>query len=312
MAGHQKITSRENAEQTLWHGRSGLPTLRVATWNLLHNHNETLERRASEAAAHLHDCDVILLQETATGAGFDTAKTVADLLGMQVVSRARNGSTQAGVYGASAAYNIGTAILTALPVHEAAAIDYTDGVSGQFSSAIIEAGSRRYLFLSAHFGWGATRESVRLQQAVEINDRACAVMSANDRIETTFFGGDLNTDPDSATSGFLRGKYVVPGEESFWVDSWVSAGEGPGFTQSPHNVWAQWTARKAGIENPLQLPERRIDYLYSRGWAYGKSGAPIRAEIRGRLPLTGIHASDHLGLVVDFETPESLTVAGSL
>lgn len=285
-----------------WTGRSGLPTLRVATFNLLCTDEPTLERRAVEAASHLGDCDVVLIQEAAfnarvNGTRVDSAQILADELGMQVVTT--------GVNLVRGATTTGVAILTSLPTREGAAHDFADGVSGQYVSAVVEAGESQYGFLTTHLGWGGQREGVRLQQAVEMNLLADQMMTGAN-VATVFLGGDLNTEPDSATSGFLRGVHPVEGHESLWVDAWRAVGEGPGFTQTPDNVWARGTALSVGIYDPQQIPPRRIDYLYSRGFAYGRVGAPLRAEVRGRMPKTGIHASDHLALVVDFATPESI------
>jgi hypothetical protein len=62
-----------------------------------------------------------------------------------------------------------------------------------------------------------------------------------------------------------------------------------------------------GIEFPELLPDRRIDYVWTYGWAYGRPGCPVAMQ-RSFTDTTryGYPASDHYGLTVDFWVPPVL------
>jgi|GEM_PF-2075481 hypothetical protein len=119
----------------------------------------------------------------------------------------------------------------------------------------------------------------------------------------------LNTLPGSDTNRYLAGQGAgANGAYTFWTDAFAVVGnpeEAP--TVATANQWAQQTARGVGIEFPEMLPDRRIDYVWTYGWAYGRPGCPVAMQ-RSFTDTTryGYPASDHYGLTVDFWTPPVL------
>jgi endonuclease/exonuclease/phosphatase family metal-dependent hydrolase len=121
--------------------------------------------------------------------------------------------------------------------------------------------------------------------------------------------GDFNTLPGSDTNRYLNGLGAgANGGYTFWTEAFALAGNPEeATTVSAGNHWAQLTARSVGIEFPEMLPDRRIDYVWTYGWAYGRPGCPVAMQ-RSFTDTTryGYPASDHYGLTVDFWTPPIL------
>lgn len=157
---------------------------------------------------------------------------------------------------------------------------------------------KRINLLSAHFYFGAS-EARRLKQA-EIADDIALRLSFEDVNSITILGGDLNAEPDARSIRFLKGFDVsADGKTStVWTDAHRVAGRDDNFyTSRPSsNVQARATAFTKDIVYPGFLPDRRIDYLFSYGWTYGKIGSPLSfSYLIGDLEL-----SDHDGIFSDF------------
>jgi hypothetical protein len=101
---------------------------------------------------------------------------------------------------------------------------------------------------------------------------------------------------------------------TFWTEAFAVVGNpAEADTVAAGNHWAQQTARGVGIELPEMLPDRRIDYVWTFGWAYGRPGCPVAMQ-RSFTDTTryGYPASDHYGLTVDFWTPPVLAPVPAL
>jgi endonuclease/exonuclease/phosphatase family metal-dependent hydrolase len=151
--------------------------------------------------------------------------------------------------------------------------------------ATFDAGCHRYVAISTHLSWGSGREGKRLDEALLIDQavaRHCPLdLRRDEDLPLALLGGDLNCEPDSATLRWLRGLDVQQHSSTLWVDAW-HAGSGPGWTSTAENPFSARTAQAVGITQPLLLPDRRIDFLLSRGYAYGRPGAAVHAELLGR------------------------------
>lgn len=276
--------------------------VRVATWNLLHNHTNYRERLEG-AARVLADCDIVLLQEVARGEGYDAAWDLAELLDYDVASE---GHTS---YAASWGHHNGTAILTRLPVLSTVRIPLEGGVVEEAAATwLMSRYGTPILVVTAHLEWGAEKEHVRLSQVRQI-DHVVEAMLANrpesDREPIVIFGGDFNTEYESDSIRYLTGKSAVAGESAFWTDVWeINRDSGnPGYTSMPaKNTLAAEVATNRGL-NPFYIPARRIDYILVRGWVWGRIGCPMNADIRPALTSRGAAVSDHELLVADLWDP---------
>lgn len=110
--------------------------------------------------------------------------------------------------------------------------------------------------------------------------------------------GDFNAEPDSDEIRFLTSLCDLEGRRTYFQDAWRVAGDGsPGWTQ-------QW--RTHPIAEALNVPRKRIDYVFV-GDPFGRSGGAGRvldARLAFHESLTGVMASDHIGICVDVLWPD--------
>jgi len=156
--------------------------------------------------------------------------------------------------------------------------------------------------VSTHLAWGPQNEYMRTRQLMTIENWAKqkAGDSALHVTPKVVLGGDLNAEPNNYSVRWFRGEeYCQETKQSTrWTDCWVHAEmrdvSSSGSTSSPKNKYAVETARVfAKIPYPQFLPERRIDYLFVRGYAFGSQGTPLKAE------LWGTEQNNDLGLISD-------------
>lgn len=109
--------------------------------------------------------------------------------------------------------------------------------------------------------------------------------------------GDFNAEPGSDEIRFLSSLTSLDDRTTYYQDAWRVAGEGPGYTQD-------W--RTHPIAGSLNVPRKRIDYVFVGDPFMRRDGAGriLRAELAFHEPLTGVQASDHIGLVVDIVWPD--------
>lgn len=162
---------------------------------------------------------------------------------------------------------------------------------------------KKNLYLaSAHFAWGSDSEYKRLKQAMQLDSFAAYKQATEDAV--FILGGDLNADENHRTIRYLKGYDLALNKTStLWVDAftfnknideWATSDQGKDF-------YGPRTAFRHGINNPEMLPARRIDYLMSRGWVYGKVGCPINYKRFGGVTAGGERElSDHYGIIADF------------
>lgn len=276
----------------------------IATWNLLGDDFETTNRLET-VSGELHDVDVCVLQEVITlNRGTEnTASVLAGLTNMKLASLA-DGEVENHVSKKSQS----TAILTRLPIVQSnLVIDIptttieTLGVDHKrYAGAILKSGSGRLvLVVSLHLPWGGEREHIRLAHIVSVSRTVDKFMRDLPKDSIAILAGDFNTVPQADTLRYLRGESGNANSGSFWVDAWDDTRDGIGDTFNPKdgNLNIARTAKLSGIQNFNFMPSRRIDYIFVRGWSYGRPGSPLRSELIGVNPgKSGLHASDHYGI----------------
>lgn len=109
--------------------------------------------------------------------------------------------------------------------------------------------------------------------------------------------GDFNAEPGSDEIRFLSSLAVLDNRTTFFQDAWRVAGDGPGYTQD-------W--RDNPIAASMNIHRKRIDYVFVGDpfTRTASAGRVINAEFAFHEPITGVHASDHRGLVVDVVWPD--------
>jgi endonuclease/exonuclease/phosphatase family metal-dependent hydrolase len=145
----------------------------------------------------------------------------------------------------------------------------------------------------------------RERQVREVDSFVRAHRSATSPLPAVI-GGDFNAEPDAAEIRFLTGRQSLEGASTYYQDAWAVAGDG-----SPGHTWVNDNPFAA----PLHLHAARVDYVFvgdhyplnapaGPGEPPGDGrGKVTRCEVVGHPPLTGIYASDHLGVLCDVAWP---------
>lgn len=164
-------------------------------------------------------------------------------------------------------------------------------------------GERMVNVFSAHFAWGPDNEHARLMQADFIESTAASLERA-DKGSLSILGGDLNSESAGRAVRYLSGLDLGPDGRSStkWTDAWVTSGLPHNEATASHstNELGRNTAFGADVLYPGLLPDRRIDYIFTRGWNYGKIGHPLTFDYIVD-PLK-VELSDHNGIYSEILT----------
>jgi endonuclease/exonuclease/phosphatase family metal-dependent hydrolase len=289
-----------------------LKTINFATWNIL---GDDLDRvsRLNLISQEIKGLDFVAIQEVIIDEKNETntAETLSRLTGLKVASFA-SGEVANLITGKTQ----GTAILSNLEVFASNLVikapPQTTKVHSQeyqsYSAAILRApNSRLIVVCSVHLPWGANNESRRLEHARYIDLQIAEIVKTLPADSISILLGDFNCTPKSESIRFLKGEAVYENSSTFWVDVWDETTNGPGFTFDPsmNNSNLNETARRNGIMSPDLMPARRLDYIFLRGWVFGRLGSPITSKLLGSKPnAKGEFASDHFGVRAEIWNPD--------
>ncbi len=278
--------------------------MRIASWNLWHEPTQVQERLvvAASALQHLHP-DVICLQEVRQQPGEpSTAQTLAEHLDMACLETFLGTKHEPGT---NKPYDVGLAILSKNPAtgHHTHRFTGVDGCSEPRGviAATIAGTNHTFLIINTHLAWGAARETQRYEQTREIDHLANVwageqpdMYNPHAHTPIVVLTGDMNSEHGDSIA-YLRGERVWNNTSTYWTDS-VQAGGEHGPTVAPAvNIWAQQMSKTTNTH----YPARRIDHVYTRGWAWGRPGETQHAGRIGMFPQGGILASDHYGVWVE-------------
>lgn len=171
--------------------------------------------------------------------------------------------------------------------------------------AYINYNNQNVHIINAHFSWGGNNSWVRLRQAELINEYVQKLLETSPE-DVFLLVGDLNTLNESSTLRYLKGlqegTYTHSG--AYWVDAWDIHGTTENeITSNPDTYWGASTAATKNLMIPSLIPKRRIDYILSYGWCYGKQGYPLnfsRFADENTIP----EISDHYGIWSDIYIPK--------
>lgn len=108
----------------------------------------------------------------------------------------------------------------------------------------------------------------------------------------SIIGGDLNAFDDSREYRFLTGRDIgTENQGAYWIDAWSTAGTKDNYaTCSPRdNYYARLTAQRSGLKEYMRIPDRRIDYILTRGWNHGKRGDILDFEMQDKYNVYSDH-----------------------
>jgi endonuclease/exonuclease/phosphatase family metal-dependent hydrolase len=281
-------------------------TLRLGSLNLLNNFDQ-ITQRVDALVEELKDkdLDVLCLQEVLTSEDLKVVETLQKELGFKT-------SKQAPVAHRLDGRMQGNAILVKAETEFKILSSYVEGskqkqvfqdsVAAQFTY-----NGQEINVLTAHFTWGGDQEWVRLRQAEQLNDYAEKLLQVNPKA-IVLLAGDFNAIDTSDTMRYFYGQGVGSRTNgTLWVDAWKIHGTEHNYvTNDPEMHWGKQTSSSQSSHGIHSLtPKRRIDYILSFGWAYGKPGSPLNFHrfADNVDPATGLEISDHYGVYSDIYVP---------
>lgn len=156
---------------------------------------------------------------------------------------------------------------------------------------------RTIFVFTCHLNWGGENEVQRMEQVENLNE-AARLNQELDLDSIIVASGDFNSDDDSRTMRFMRGKdFSRNGATStFWTDAWEVSGSADNWATTLHSTSSLGaeTAKGAGTKEVRHIPDRRIDYILVKGWRYGKDGCPVSFDYIKH--PSGVELSDHMGI----------------
>lgn len=276
-------------------------TLKVATLNLHSGPDLYVERvTAAIIEAHVNNVDVVLVQEV--------RETQRELL-QQAFSRAGySHSFISESVSAKSNPNNGssTAIFSRKEMQTARELNLTNLPGAQKAAVLVlDVNGYEIHIISAHLAWGAENGHLRLRQAMLIADYARRVR-LNNADALLVVGGTFNDTPESDSVRYLEGKKASDDSAStFWLDATHNSEFEHTPTTRYDTTWGVETAKNTGILKPEMLPARKVDYIFTHGWVYGKAGMPLRTTLFGKETTPqGEAISDHYGVATEIWLPK--------
>jgi endonuclease/exonuclease/phosphatase family metal-dependent hydrolase len=236
--------------------------------------------------------DLVAFQEAIVTEGYDQ---VRDILGsgFHLVHQTEREPAAEGVEAGQ-----GISIASRWPIRKVREVDLhlTPGTAGFACAALIaeiEAPDPigPLLFVNHFPSWEPNQELERELQAVASAQAIDQAMAGRDI--HVILAGDLDADPDAGSVRFWTGRQALERTSVCYRDAWESAHrDRQGETFSTRNESMSET----------DWPFQRIDYIFVRCIPHGGPTLDIRGcELAFDQPVSGVWASDHLGVVADLE-----------
>lgn len=264
------------------------------------------------------DPDVVCLQEIWQRIGdpdTNTARWIAEQLGSGPTHVHFGGDAFDESLWPDAGLLFGSAILSRWPIESSGHLrlpvaEDPDPFPSQVPWELVHARTAGLDVFSCHLASAPLHGHHRRAQVVAIDDYVRSVRGGLDGTPGTraardavppILCGDFNAEPDSDEIRFLTSLCDLEGRRTYYQDAWKVAGdETPGWTQ-------QW--RTHPIAASLNVPRKRIDYVFV-GDPFNRvadAGRVLSARLAFHESLTGVMASDHIGLCVDVVWPQRPT-----
>jgi len=276
-------------------------TLRIASFNLL-NKALNMETRLQSLIEELKiiNPDVLCLQEVIETKEYPVLEILSSELGF--ITNFSDRTSIDNFTGKSS----GPAILSKTKEEHYSSLSQTNlnlaSPRPTLTSSFVYNGYKIYI-MTTHLEWGSHASGRRTRQAERISQYARGIREIEPQA-IILLAGDLNCVEESAAIRFLKGlEETKNGENTLWVDAWEASGNANNFvTSDPTLPLATTTANLFGLSDTSVTPKRRIDYIFSYEWCYGKAGYPLTFERfadNREIPI-----SDHFGIYSDILLPE--------
>lgn len=186
-------------------------------------------------------------------------------------------------------YGFGNAVLSRWPIDASQSQALPDSAAPEDTNrVVVHARTNGLDVYSTHLAWRLDDGAIREQQVQVLTDWVGATSDPSEAVPP-IVAGDFNAEPDSTEIRYMTGLAALGGRSVYFQDAWrVAGGSGPGNTWDNRNEFAV-----ADRE-----PDRRIDYIFV-GWRPLCGVGIADARLVCDRALTGVHASDHFGLVAE-------------
>jgi endonuclease/exonuclease/phosphatase family metal-dependent hydrolase len=154
---------------------------------------------------------------------------------------------------------------------------------------------------NVHLAWGSDNEALRLNQVMQIEDEILKLKKENNNA-VFIMGGDFNATDKGSVFNFMTKQHIHEGRGTLWLDPWEMFGnEGNRITSNGNDLFSMQTALDTGVTIPQLSPNRRIDFILVKDWAYGRHGSPLSfMRWADTTYEDGYTISDHYGVLADF------------
>lgn len=172
-------------------------------------------------------------------------------------------------------------------------VGYRNGLD-YLLQTVVDVNGKQLCFYNVHLAWGG-KEAERLHQ-VETLDYLSEKSFHDENIVHVALG-DFNALPEARSIRFLKGLDV--NKYGTVSTLWVDAGETDGLFTTAHSVnqLGVQSAMRNGILHPEFIPNRRIDYIFVKGFSYGRIGSPVLFRYLYDNRLEAV--SDHNGIMCE-------------
>jgi endonuclease/exonuclease/phosphatase family metal-dependent hydrolase len=267
-----------------------MKSVRLATlnlWNDTFDREQRLERTAAWIRAA--ELDVLCVQENVATLEWNTVQRLGELSGMPLVTPHEGAST---------------AVFSRLDATNGRLIDLSSAVPGTLVKHAAACDVHTPLgvlpVVSVHLVWGSLGETARLAQLQALVGMFNDVLGSSDDEEPAIIAGDFNAEDHAESLRYLQG-LTAHQPPTLWTDAWCRPADGQldGTTSSGSNEYAVVTAAtyrtgRSAVRATTFLPNRRIDFIFSRGWRHGRVFSPFDTRVV-RDPLM----SDHYAVVTE-------------
>lgn len=145
-----------------------------------------------------------------------------------------------------------------------------------------------------HFSWKLHQSKIRQRQILAVVD----FVAEKSKVGKTFppiVMGDFNAEPDSDEMRFMRGLTTIEGHSVYFSDAFLLAGDraahGAGATYARSNLYAARSCE----------PDRRIDYIFTRGPDRALRGEVLASKLCFADAENGVLPSDHYGVYAEIQ-----------
>ncbi len=270
-------------------------TLRVLTLNIWNNQGpwperlRLIRRELAELSPDIVGLQEVLhLEQPAQQAAPDQAQAIGDGLGYY--------SAFASAWHIGGGLQFGNALLSRWPIVHADNFQLPcepDDETRGLLHCVLDSPHGRISVFVTHLSWKLHQSDIRQQQVAFIAGKVRDLAPIDGHGFPPILMGDFNAEPESDEIRYLRGFNSRLGKSIYFADCFAAAGDGsPGYSYARANPYAL----------RAHEPNRRLDYIFSRGPDRELRGEPLSARLCFNQPNgDGIWPTDHYGVVADIQ-----------